>query len=231
MDCTVVGRHRVGKQLSLRKGRGALVVPWSAGVCQRLHWAEREWLGRDRQHLGRSGWPPRSPAENCWSRCSLPASRSVQRKGPGLSQYTPFKSRFWHVVSGRLRADRLPPPAVFPRAAVRLGEEMPRRQPPPLGVIHSAQCPAVWGSPRRTSSPGPSLFFLCQPGSEGESRETKQPVAFCPEFGVELIAVSMTRMRCGIPCQAPRLGVLSSSPVGWLPCWGTPSWWSKALLS
>lgn len=61
MDCTVVGRHWVGEQLSLRKGRGALVVPWSAGVCQRLHWAEREWLGRDRQHLGRSCWPPPEP--------------------------------------------------------------------------------------------------------------------------------------------------------------------------
>lgn len=52
------------------------------------------------------------------------------------------------------------------------------------------------GSPRRTSSPGPFLSFLCQPGSEGESVETKQPVAFCPEFGVELIDVS-------VACQTP----------------------------
>lgn len=64
---------------------------------------------------------PRGPAENCfWRRCSLP-SLLFGPEERARTKYTQFKSQFCHLVSGRLWANHLPLPAVFPRAAVRLG--------------------------------------------------------------------------------------------------------------
>lgn len=91
---------------------------------------------------------PRGPAENCfWSRCSLPSLLFGPEERARTESAHPIQGPVlplggWETLGESLYFF-LPP--VFPRAAVRVGEGTPGTQPPPLGVVHSAQCPAAWG--------------------------------------------------------------------------------------
>lgn len=130
----------------MRKGLGTLVVPWSAvSVRGFTGQSESGWAGTA---LGGFGLAPRGPAENCfWSRCSLPSLLFGPEERARTESAHPIQGLVlplggWETLGESLYFF-LPP--VFPRAAVRVGEGTPGTQPPPLGVVHSAQCPAAWG--------------------------------------------------------------------------------------
>lgn len=93
----------------------------------------------------------------------------------------------------------------------------------PLVLLH-AWAGQGGGPPRADLEPWPSLavLSLSQPVSEGVWWKNQTSRCLYPDLGVELLCVSV---------EHPLTGPFSCSPPGWLPCWGTPSCWSKALPS